>query len=295
MRGEEKEVDINRIKDIFKLLRKDNIERISFIGGEPFLKDYFIDIVLYTKGLGFKTSVVTNGTLLSKNMIEKIVNSEAFDDMIFSIDGYDALCDYIRGKGTYDRVSKNILLIGMLKKEMKKKKPRILIYLTVSKYNWKEMKKSVDDIIKLNPSKIRLQLASYVSEKLIEKANRLFMKEVIKAHSYSCDVSLSYDEVRYVRECLKELKKIHGGRIVTEKVLDGGNGECRFIFKDCVITPSGRILPCPMMNNFDIGNIYEISLKEAYERNYESLLMLVELSKNGFDICRQCCVEKVWI
>lgn len=294
LRREEKEIKLENICDVIKKLSFDNIERISFIGGEPFLKDYFLDAASYAKNMGFKVSVVTNGTLLNQSLVKKIVEYKIFDVIIFSVDGYGSNNDLIRGKGVYSNFEENLKSLFFEKKRTNSKKPNVMFYFTVSKYNFNFVEDDLEKLIKLNPSKIRVQLASSIDSRLIEETNKILEGIFLKHHSYNVDVGIEDIELLKLKNIVKKLKEKHKGRIVCEKIIDSSNTKCHFLFKDVVITPSGNILPCPMMTNFIIGNINSISISEAYRINYERISEIKNMAETGkIPICERCCVEKI--
>ncbi len=274
-------------------LSADGIKHISFIGGEPFIKDYILEAGLFAKKLAVKTSAVTNGTVFCGSLAEDCVRFEAFDELIFSIDGYRKNHDILRGEGVYDIVERNIKNLCEIKRRYNRKKPSIMIYMTLSRYNFKDFDKDVMKLMKLNPSLLRIQLASSLSKDVINKTNQMLGGVFVNHHSYSVDVSLHCDEIPLIRDKVRRLKMIHGGRIKAEKILEGSNPLCQFLFKSAVITPSGRILPCPMLVNFDIGNIKKTSLKDAFIENEKRIRKIEHFSFTAPDICRQCCVEKI--
>ncbi|MCX7905671.1 MAG: radical SAM protein [Elusimicrobiales bacterium] len=296
LRGEEERMELETAVYLCERLRKDNVTRITFIGGEPFLYKDFLKLVFKVNDMGFLTSVVTNGTLLTENLIFEIIKNNLFDKIIFSIDGYADIHDRIRGeKGVYGRVENNIKFLNHLKRKYNKKKPELLIYLTVSSYNIDKLDLSVSKIISLNPSKIRLQLASFVNNSLIEQTNNFLGGEFISMHSYFSEIKDKID-LEKLKNIFLNLKKIHGGRIVGEKILEDLNTNCSFLFKNAIITPSGKILPCPMLNNFSIGNLKERSLREVFLENIDVISKIKNFCEDGkLPICRQCCVEKVII
>lgn len=288
-------MNLSLLNTLFERLACDGVKRISFIGGEPFIHDYFMDAVRLAKKAGFLLSTVTNGSLLNNDIIDEIVANDLFESIIFSLDGYGRNHDVIRGKDIYERVERNILYLNSAKRRLKRKLPSVLFYFTVSSYNFSYIEKDIPKLLKLNPSKIRIQLASYLSPEVVEQTNRILSEDIISSHSYSVDVGIDDKVISETKKAVENLRKKHGGRIVAEKILTGANTTCEFIFKSAVITPSGNILPCPMATGFVIGNIYETSLKEAFEKNYERILKLKEHSKKGLPLCKQCCVEKVII
>ncbi len=283
------------MRDLILKLYNEGVRRISFIGGEPFMKDYIFESALFASRLGIKTSAVSNGTLFCGDIAELCVRWQAFDEIIFSVDGYKERHDLIRGSGVYDVVEKNIKSLTELKKKYGKRKPSVMIYMTLSKYNFRDFDKDVRSLMRLNPSSLRLQLASSVTNNIVEKTNQMLGGIFITNHSYSVDVSVPYSEIPIIKDKIKKLKEIHSGRIKAEKILEGSNNSCQFLFKSAVITPSGRILPCPMLVNFDIGNIKEISFRDAFAKNEDMLKKIMDFSSKSLPVCSQCCVEKVII
>jgi len=71
-------------KQIIKRLFDFGFTKINFVGGEPFLLPQLAELIKYSKNLGFYTSVVTNGSLLTEQFIK---NTKKHLDMIgISID-----------------------------------------------------------------------------------------------------------------------------------------------------------------------------------------------------------------
>lgn len=82
---------------------------ITFLGGEP-LADYKImdKFIKKTRKFGWKYQMYTNGLLLNKVPIRLL---RQFDIILISIDGDRHAQEKHRGRGTYERVLKNIELI----------------------------------------------------------------------------------------------------------------------------------------------------------------------------------------
>ncbi len=77
---------------------------INFGGGEPLLKDYFLDLLDYIHEKGMVTCVSTNGTLLSPAVVARLAGHPLVHVQV-SLDGADAAVnDQIRGQGTYRRI-----------------------------------------------------------------------------------------------------------------------------------------------------------------------------------------------
>ncbi|MCM8786464.1 MAG: radical SAM protein [Candidatus Omnitrophica bacterium] len=63
------EISTNQFKKIIAQLKDLNIFFLTFSGGEPFLREDFLELYLYAKQKGFLISVLTNGTLFNKKNI----------------------------------------------------------------------------------------------------------------------------------------------------------------------------------------------------------------------------------
>lgn len=94
---------------------------IEWFGGEPLLKPKLVDeiskyaIELGSKyGVGFKGSIITNGTLLTPEIWDMLDRNKIHQVQI-TIDGnqtsHDKMRVYINGKGTYDKIISNLKLM----------------------------------------------------------------------------------------------------------------------------------------------------------------------------------------
>lgn len=82
----------------------DDSFQINFGGGEPFLKEWLLELVRFCKSKNFKTNIATNGYLIDKEMSKKIADS-GLDSLIISLDSLnEETHDYLRGiKGVYQK------------------------------------------------------------------------------------------------------------------------------------------------------------------------------------------------
>jgi sulfatase maturation enzyme AslB (radical SAM superfamily) len=290
-RDEEKIITAKDLDIVYKKLSDFGIERITYIGGEPFLKNYLIETSINSRKYNLIPSVVTNGTLLDDYKINQIIENQIFENIIFSIDGPPKIHNEIRGKDIFEKVYNNIKKLSILKTKNKLKKPRILIYITVWDKNYKTLEKTINLIRSLNPNKIRIQLASNITESIINETNKKFQNSII-THSYIN--SIKTDEAfKFIKEKQALLTQKYRN-LEFEKIFYNQNKICHFISNDLIITPKGNILICPMLNNLSIGNIYKDDLKEVYFKNIEKIneIKLISETKK-LPICTECCVEKI--
>ena len=67
------EMDINKAKYLLKKLKKENVLRIFYTGGEPFLYSHFKELLEYGHSLGLCQLVITNGFILNTNKVSSFL------------------------------------------------------------------------------------------------------------------------------------------------------------------------------------------------------------------------------
>jgi len=114
----EKELSFNEIKDILNQFNHLGSTSIFFTGGEPFLRKDMPDLINYASSLGMSVYLSTNGTLLNKEILQKIKNSRLALFQI-SMDGSNSkLHDGIRGiPGVFKKAKSALALSSKILKE----------------------------------------------------------------------------------------------------------------------------------------------------------------------------------
>ncbi|MCM8820169.1 MAG: radical SAM protein, partial [Candidatus Omnitrophica bacterium] len=64
------EISTNRFKEIISKLKDLEVFFLTFSGGEPLLREDFLELYLYARKKGFLISILTNGTLFNKKIID---------------------------------------------------------------------------------------------------------------------------------------------------------------------------------------------------------------------------------
>ena len=125
------------------------VGRISIAGGEPlFCKDLF-PFLEYCKEKELGVSITTNGTLLTKENIQKL-NQYSLKTITVSLDGASIKsCDFVRGMGKYK------LIIAGLSNMSKYYKGKFSIKSTIMKSNISEIEDLIKLAIKLNCPSIK--------------------------------------------------------------------------------------------------------------------------------------------
>jgi MoaA/NifB/PqqE/SkfB family radical SAM enzyme len=102
----------------------------SITGGEPLLREDIEKIGKKIKEEGMVSSLSTNGTLITKNRAEKLL--ESFDYIRISLDGIGELDDKLRGKGTFKRTCEGIEALT----QKKDRNSKIVLTVVVGNRNY---------------------------------------------------------------------------------------------------------------------------------------------------------------
>lgn len=101
-----KDISTGRIKSIIDILTKNNINRITISGGEPFTRRDITEILSYSSKKA-ETGAVSNGTLIDMHTAEKLSGINLTRIMI-SLDGNESAHDALRGKGAHKKAKEGI-------------------------------------------------------------------------------------------------------------------------------------------------------------------------------------------
>jgi MoaA/NifB/PqqE/SkfB family radical SAM enzyme len=95
-----REMDHVQISGLLKKLYLAGAESIFYTGGEPLLKERFIDILDDAGTLGYRQELTTNGTVVTDKLVDAFLRNRTTVNV--SIDGSNALVnDRIRGAGAF--------------------------------------------------------------------------------------------------------------------------------------------------------------------------------------------------
>lgn len=239
-----KSIDLNSAKKIIDDLSKLKVSKIILSGaGEPFMHKDIIPIIRYIKSKGIFLEIITNFTLITKE-IAKILVKEKVDHITASIWAGDKK-SYIKThdmkkNDTFDKIRENLKYIHSIKKT--DNLPRIKIYNVISSYNFTNIKEmtgfatdSLADefefqLIDIYPGKTdKLMLNKKQAEKTLRQLKRLSLrKDYINVKTAS---DLELDKKR-----LSELEEY--GRFIKKSIIPKG-------FKVYMKNPKSYHIICP--------------------------------------------------
>lgn len=119
MQRPDNELDADAWKSIMVKIKEFGIGDIHFTGGEPLLREDLGELIEYGTRLRFTIGITTNGYLLNRDTIDRLVNS-GLNSIAVSIDGVDEGYENIRGaKGSYEYAERALRLLAAYKSNKK--------------------------------------------------------------------------------------------------------------------------------------------------------------------------------
>ena len=243
-------MEIKNILDELKIL---NVRSIELTGGEPLLREDLNDIIKYAKILRFQVKILTNGSLLNRNILENFKRI-GVDKIAISMDGVRyPLYKKTRPvkKAVFSKVINNIKLAGSFGIFVK-------INSVIVKSNIGCMQEIIDFCESNNINELRF---CYFTKKgrgsqLDESVPpRLWMKEIKKLESKKIPVYFGYSFAPMARGCL--LKNIF----------------------PLYISGNGDVFLCPMLG--PMGNIREEKLNDIINRGWDKKSCLGSKKEGG--------------
>jgi len=279
-------MSFSNLKKIINQCKKNNVKEICFTGGEPTSYEHFFDAVNYLKLKGLDYSFITNGSLLSKTFVEKLMHFPP-RRIYLSIDSPKSeFHDAVRGfPGLLRRI-----FLGLKELNKYKNRPKIIINCVISNENYKD----VPDLIKLS------------ERKYFDEINLMQIKGMPK-WNLSFDQILDYNQniVPLINENLQKYNVLLrfgspyifglGGQELDDSTKGVYSREyykknkCSILGSMLFIETNGDVFPCnntPYYGDaFKCGNIFENDLAEIL---VSKKMNMVRTKMCGSALCTGC-------
>lgn len=244
----QKELSTNQALKLIDEFAKAGAQKVSFVGGEPLLREDIGLLIEKVKKKNMFVSIVTNGTLIKKN----ISSLKNLDIIIISIDGPQEVHN-LTGKANVSELLENIRLL-------KKNK----INISTSTVLTKPTIKHLDYLLKISKElKFNLFFQPY---------SHLVYLSLTKTKSDKLAPSLN-EFKKAIERIIKEKKK---GALIANSfpylnlIKDGTNPEankCLAGKRYCYIDTNGDVYPCsPMIERMPVYNTVKIGFKNAFNK-----------------------------
>ncbi|MFM1572167.1 radical SAM protein [Helcococcus ovis] len=251
--NEKGNLTLSDYKTLLNDLREMGVYNLGFSGGEPFCREDFLDILDYSKKLGFRVSFITNGQLMKFSDIDKLykINVDRVTISFHSLNRstYNSIFG-INKETSYNRVLSNIKYI------LDKNIP-IGIAVTVTKYNIDELEHIKNFFINLG-----------VQEKYI-------------------NFNMLLTGAKNIEKLRPTIEQIERNKYLLNYNKKNSNGFlCSAGRISCSIDSRGNIYPCTFFN-FSAGNIKDNSIKHIWN-NSHLFKIIRSINSKHFDKCNSC-------
>ncbi|RJR24508.1 radical SAM protein [Candidatus Microgenomates bacterium] len=296
--GKVKEVSL---KDIKKVIDEVAVFKpfIYLNGGEPTLRDDLVEIIKYVKSKKLVCSFTTNGSLLTPDLLEKLVKAK-LDFLSVSIDGPKEFHDKIRGfKGAFDRAVSGLESLRLLKNKYKVSYPHVRLASIIYPENINNSKYIINLANNLKVNELGFGFLMYYPEKIIGMQKKFVEKNKTGGEEpiglkIDNNYRFNFDEKKYLN-FLAYLKKskipyffAYQGNQYKEYfdpgVFPSNKSVCLTPWNNLLIHPNGDLGVC---QGFRFGSIYKSSILKQW--NSEEMVRFRKKRAQGpFPVCFRC-------
>lgn len=267
-----------------EIKRIDGLEEIVLGGiGEPTFHPKFLEVLERLKN--YKLHITTNGTLLTEELLEKIVDT--VEGITISVDGVGEVFQDIRGIGL-EAVVKNIYRLQELKKKKQSIYPKVQLQFVASK-------KNINDVFQVIDLASKIGVGQVIISNLIPQSLK-DQKDVL----YTLEENPEGKNLRHRIRNYAQGKGIYVYQPEVEKKTERG---CNFINDiTTFISVNGDVVPCfRLSHNYKeyvfgrekqvtkhvLGNIKETPLLDIWnDRAYQ--YFRYKIHTNNYPSCMDC-------
>lgn len=266
------EMTTDEIKAIIDQLTEIKVLGLILTGGEPFLREDILEILRYADETGIQDiSVITNGSLLTSEMVEQLNKIDHFKGLQISLDGASPKTnDNIRGRQSFDTVVQALKICSHAK-----------------------FKKSIETVA----MKPNLHELPYIIELAINLGADMYgafrFFPIGRGSKHRQALEVTPEEYKQFFENFYNLKLKHKNKILMlsedplvtliEGPMEPRN--CGAAWYHCAISAEGHVRPCTALP-ISVGNIKEVPLKVIW-REAELFKKLRDL-RNLKGKCGRC-------
>lgn len=263
-------------KIIDKIVKETKLKLIAISGGEPLLRKDFFQILIYLKRKKIPVTLITNGTLLSRELIKKCLECGVKNFELPLLSDESEIHDKLtKNRGSWKKVIHNI-------NEIKKQKGKLAIVFVMVKQNVAKIKETMEMAIALGADAILANRFNVGGEGIkYKKELSILPRELKKAYSEINTLAEEYEI------------KVNSGIPVPQCIIDTSKYK-NINFFNCprggdysyyAIDPSGNIRPCNH-SSLILGNILQQSISDIIKGN-----LCIDYFQSCPYACKECKLE----
>lgn len=290
-------VPVRLLRRIIKEFAALGGEGIRFTGGEPLCHPKWLDLLQYSRALGFRSlSIQTNGMLFRDEHMAALsgLDFPGFSIQI-SLDGATAAShDLLRGAGSFTGT-----MNGILRLVQEGLAGRITLFMT-------EMRHNLEDIPAILECADSMGISSFRSGALVLCGRAAEGSDVSPPEREQYQQLLErYDRDARFRELYRRIGRVAA---LEWRAGDTVRQECCTFIENPYLTPSGALYPCLLCHadEFSVTGVFEKGLAAAFIEGaplWSSLLRISRTRPDSIPECRDCpgntfcaggCMGRAW-
>lgn len=278
--------------DFFGELNRCAVMDVTLQGGEPFCRTDFEELIDGIVRNRMRFSILTNGTLITRELAAFLADTGRCDGVQVSIDGAIPIThDAFRGKGNFRRAIDGI-------RHLQRRKVPVSVRVTIHKKNVYELgsiaKLLIEDIglagFSTNAASF-MGLCRQNSEmvQLSTEERTHAMASLLKLNKrYNDRIAASAGPLAEARIWRSMIKN---SRSDARSVNAGGClSACNGIFDTLAVRSDGVMVPCIQLSHLELGRINQDDLQQVWQDHPElgRLRNRQNLSLSSFEFCEGC-------
>ncbi len=285
------DLDTTQWLQFFDELQSLKVFRVTFSGGEPLIREDFMQLCQHVAKNNMAFRLLTNGTLITDEIAAGIAATRRCTYVQVSLDGLAEVNDRFRGKGSFDAAVRGIRLL-------QKHNVPIFPRITVSKHNLGKLEETISffanelGIERISTNSVVLTDANNKDADSLELTLHEFadsMREHLAVgkkypkliQSTSGPLGAGLRSWSRILKCKREGTKIRNA---------GFHSTCGYVFSRMCIHADGGIVPCLSYPDQIMGYINQTPLNELWHNGayINELRSLRRKPLTDYDLCRTC-------
>jgi MoaA/NifB/PqqE/SkfB family radical SAM enzyme len=275
--------------------------------GEPLLNRELPEIIGYLKGRNVEVIINSNGTLLSSEWQERLVNS-GLDEYRCSIDGAkDETYARIRGANLLPKLTRGLEELVKTKEQLGSETPRISIWCVATRENLQELPDLLRLAARLSVPEVYLQRMVYFANEPDEQYGMARDETAIFGKFADYKRSSPVDQDKVIEDCIQLSSELgvdfraSGARdplnsLAAARPADFAPWQaCMRPWTTAYITANGNCLPCCISpfatNDYEsliLGNLFERSFSDIWNDPLYQKFRTDLLSDHPNQACSSC-------
>ena len=205
-------LSFEEVKNILDAAKERGVRQVFLTGGEPLTHEKIYEIIVYAHKLRFHINMSCNATLVTKKVVDKLINS-GLNNISISLDGTREINDYIRGEGVYDKVLSTLQFFQNIKLSR-----MVNVLFTISSVNYITLPSVISIIRKYGVRRLFLNAfdPSFLVNNKQEKTKQLWiskdelvtLEEILEySRCLANDIGVNFPSKDYLKSIIRYFNK----------------------------------------------------------------------------------------